>query len=179
MVAVRAAWLMHERRTMSHLWVTVCDAAKARIFELRHGDPSWHVVELVMHPGSRSKASGLVGDRSGSRSSEGASVHHNALAPGSSPKENEKEHFAHSLVMTLDQAMRAARFEKWILVAPPHFLGLMKKELTVELEKHLAATVDKDLNDLDVHALAERLRDVTQIAMSGTAGVQENHQARR
>jgi protein required for attachment to host cells len=164
---------------MSHLWVMVCDAAKARLFELRNGDPSWHIVEIVMHAGSRSKARDLVGDRSGSRSSEGASVHHNALAPGSSPKDNEKEHFAHSLATTLDQAMRAARFGKWILVAPPHFLGLMRKELTGELEKHLVATVDKDLNDLDVHALAERLREVTQIAINGSAGVQEDRRPGR
>jgi protein required for attachment to host cells len=170
---------MQHIEAMRHLWVTVCDAAKARLFELRSGDPSWHVVELVLHAESRTKSSDLVGDRSGSRSSEGASVHHNALAPGSSPKDNEKEHFAHSLATTLDQAMRAGRFGKWILVAPPHFLGLMRKELTGELEKHLVATVDKDLNDLDVHALAERLRDVTQNAMNDSAGAREDHRQRR
>lgn len=75
--------------------------------------------------------------------------------------------------------MRAARFGKWILVAPPHFLGLLRKELTGELEKHLLATVDKDFKDFDVHALAERLRNVTQIAINESAGAGENHRPRR
>ena len=169
-----SAQFVHVLEAMGHMWIMVCDAAKARLFELREGDPSFYVVEIVMHEESRSRASNLVGDRSGSRSSEGASVHHNALAPGSSPKENEKEHFAHSLVTRLDRALRAARFEKWILVAPPHFLGLVKKELTSELQKHLVATIDKDLNGLDAHGLAERLHDITQMQTSESLGVRRD-----
>jgi len=145
-------------------WVLVCDAAKARLFEVRHGDPSFHPVELLMHEQSRSKASELVSDHSGSRSSQGRSVHHDALAPRSSPKDIEKAHFAHTLTATLDQAMRSTYFRSWVLVAPPHFLGLIRKELSGELEKHLVATVDKDLNDLDALALTERLRDAVQDA---------------
>ena len=58
---------------MTNVWVLVCDAAKARIFEIRQEDPTWHVVDVVLHEGSRRKASELVGGRSGSRSSEGRS----------------------------------------------------------------------------------------------------------
>ena len=159
---------------MNNVWILVCDAAKARLFETRNGEPSWHVVELVMHEESRSKASELVSGPAGSRSSEGGSVHHNALAPGSSPKDVEKDRFAHSLATTLDRALRAARFRKWVLVAPPHFLGMMKKELTAQLEKHLMATVDKDLNDLDVHALAERLRDVVHFPVDERADIRQD-----
>jgi protein required for attachment to host cells len=151
---------------MTNMWVLVCDAAKARVFEIQGGDPTWHIVDLVLHEGSRSKASDLVGGPSGTRSSEGISVHHNALAPASSPKEVEKDGFAHTLATTLDQAMRSARFGKWLLVAPPHFLGLMRKELTSELEKHLVTTVDKDFNHLAVHELSERLRDAVRVPVN-------------
>jgi protein required for attachment to host cells len=123
-------------------------------------------MELVLHERSRSKASELVGSPSGTRSSEGRSAHHNALAPASSPKEVEKEGFAHTLATTLDQAMRSARFGKWVLVAPPHFLGLMRKELTSELEKHLLTTVAKDFNDLAVLELSERLCDAVRVPPS-------------
>jgi protein required for attachment to host cells len=159
---------------MDNVWILVCDAAKARLFETRKGDPAWHAVELVTHEESRSKASELVSDHSGNRSSEGGSVHHNALAPSSSPKDVEKDRFAHSLATTLDRALRAARFRKWVLVAPPHFVGLMKKELTSELEKHLMATVDKDLNHLDAHALTERLRDIVRIPVNEQASIRED-----
>jgi protein required for attachment to host cells len=152
---------------VNNVWVLVCDAAKARVFDVRDGDPTWHTVELVLHERSRSKASELVGGPSGTRSSEGGSVHHNALAAASSPKEVEKEGFAHTLATTLDRGLRSARFRKWVLVAPPHFLGLMRKELTRELEKHLLTTVDKDYNDLDVHDLSERLREAVRIRRLG------------
>jgi protein required for attachment to host cells len=151
---------------MNTVWILVCDAGKARLFETRNNNPTWHAVELLLHEESRSKASELVTDQEGSRSSEGGSVHHNALAPASSPKEVEKERFAHTLVSTLDRAMRGTRFRKWVLVAPPHFLGLVKKELTGELQKHLMATVDKDLNDVDVAGLAERLRETVRIPVN-------------
>jgi len=93
-------------------------------------------------------------------------VHHNALAPASSPKEVEKDGFAHTLATTLDQGLRSARFKKWVLVAPPHFLGQMRKELTSEFEKHLLATVDKEFNDLDAQELSERLLDAVRIPVA-------------
>jgi protein required for attachment to host cells len=148
---------------MNTVWILVCDSAKARLFEVHEGDPHWRVVEVTTHAESRSKASELVSDHSGRRSSEGAGVHHNALAPSSSPKEVEKEYFLRSLATTLDQAMRAQRFHRWVLVAPPHVVGVLKKDLTPQLEKHLMATIDKDLNQLDVHELEHRLRDDVRI----------------
>jgi protein required for attachment to host cells len=150
---------------VNNVWVLVCDAAKARVFEIRHGDPAWHAVELVLHEESRSKASELVGSPSGNRASEGRSVHHNALASASSPKEVEKDSFAHTLATTLDRAMRSARFQRWVLVAPPHFLGRMRQELTSELEKHLLTTVAKDFNDLSVPQLSERLSDAVRVPL--------------
>ena len=97
-------------------------------------------------------------------------MHHNALAPASSPKEVEKEHFAHALGKMLDQAMRSARFGHWVLVAPSHFVGLMKKELTPQLEKHLMVTVDKDLTHLSNRELAERLGNEVRIPLDQQDG---------
>jgi hypothetical protein len=39
----------------------------------------------------------------------------------------------------------------------------LKKAISPAVETHLLATVEKDLNDLDIHALAERLRDAVRI----------------
>lgn len=144
---------------MNNVWILVCDAARARLFELRGTDTTWHPIDELRHPASRDKATELVTDHSGQRSSQGASTHHNALAPSSSPKEVEKGHFAHTLATHLDQGMRSNRFRRWVLVAPPHFLGMLKKELTPELQKHLMATVDKDLSHLNERELAAKLRD--------------------
>jgi protein required for attachment to host cells len=93
-------------------------------------------------------------------------VHHNALAPASSPKEVEKGHFVHTLATMLDQALRSRRFHRWVLVAPPHLVGMLRKGATPELEKHLMATVDKDLTHVDARYLAEKLADTVRIPPS-------------
>ena len=110
-----------------------------------------------MHEGSRTKSSDLAAGRPGQRSAEGASTRHNALAPPTSPKDVEKGQFMHTLAGRLDQGLRSQRFDRWVLVAPPHVVGMLKNEFTPEVEKHLVATIGEDLNNLDVHALAARL----------------------
>jgi protein required for attachment to host cells len=148
---------------MNTLWVLVCDAARARLFDVREDELPWRLIEKFEHEQSRLRSSELVGDQSGRSSPQGASVHHNALAPASSPKEVEEKHFAHSLVTMLDQAMRARRFRRWVLVAPPRFLGMLRQELTPELAKHLMQTVDKDLSRLESHELVAHLRDAVRV----------------
>lgn len=148
---------------MNIVWILVCDSARGRLFETRGDGASWDLLEVLAHSESRSKASELSSDHAGQSSSQGPSVHHNALAPSSSPKDVEKGHFGHALVTMLDRAMRAKTFDRLVLVAPPHFLGMLKNELTPELRKHLVATVDKDLTHVDAPALTERLRETVRI----------------
>ena len=148
---------------MNTVWVLVCDAARGRVFEVRERQPSWHLLETFEHEESRSKARALVSDRSGRSVSRGGSVHHNALAPSSSPKEVECGHFVHTLATMLDRGMRSKRFRRWVLVAPPHVLGILRKELTGELVENLMGTIDKDLSRLPARELAERLRDAVRI----------------
>jgi protein required for attachment to host cells len=150
---------------MSAVWILVCDSAKARFFEVSAGNTPWRLLSEAFHEGSRSKAAALASDRSGSRSSQGRSAHHNALAPGSSPKEVERQHFACELAKTLDEAMRSSRFQRWVLVAPPHFVGLVEQELTPELRKALLVKVDKDLNHLDATELQKRLGESARIPL--------------
>ena len=148
---------------MNTVWILVCDSSRARLFEAVDGEPAWRMIDVLGHAESRSKASELVSDHAGQRSSEGASTHHDALAPSSDPKEVEKGRFVHSLATRLDEAMRTRLFHRWVLVAPPHTLGMLKAEMTHELEKHLMATVDKDLTHFDAPLLAERLRETVRI----------------
>ncbi len=148
---------------MNVVWVLVCDAARARLFEVKERDNKWHLTLSLTHEESRKKATELVSDHAGRSSPPGGSVHHNALAPASTPKEVEQGHFVHSLIGVMDQAMRSNRFSRWVLVAPPHFLGMLKQSLTPELTKHLMATVDKDLSHVESHELADTLRAVVHI----------------
>ena len=155
---------------MNTVWILVCDAAKGRLFETRENAPQFHLVHTFDHPSSREKTSEIVSDHAGTRSAEGASVHHNALAPHSDPKEVEKDHFAHAICQHLDKSLRDQKFDKLVLVAPPHFLGSLKGELGTQLQNKLMTTVDKDYAQLDARALEERLHDVVRIPASDVEG---------
>lgn len=159
---------------MSPVWILVCDSAKARFFEAPAGDASWRLLSEAFHDGSRSKAAALAGDRSGSRAAEGGSVHHNALAPASSPKEVQKQHFAHELAETLDQARRSSHLDRWVLVALPHFAGMIERALTPGLKKGLLTTVGKDLNHLDQHQLEEALRESVRVPLGQQDGARKS-----
>jgi protein required for attachment to host cells len=159
---------------MNMVWVLVCDAARGRLFEVRDGERSWHLVETFTHEASRSKSSELSTDHTGRSASKGASVHHNALAPTTTPKEVEQGHFAHELGVMLDLAMRTKRLKRWVLAAPPHFLGMLKKELSPELVESLMATVDKDLSRHDLPELAQHLRDAVRIPLDQRDVVRES-----
>lgn len=130
---------------MNTVWILVCDAGRGRLFETVGDNPAWKLVEVFGHGEANSKASEPTGD------------HHS--------KDVEKRHFTHSMVTMLDQAMRSKRFDRWVLVAPPHALGMMKNDLTPELTKHLMTTVDKDLTHVDVAGLTERLGETCRIPL--------------
>jgi protein required for attachment to host cells len=79
------------------------------------------------------------------------------MAPTTPPHEVEAEKFAHSIAKLLEQGCGAKAYDRLLLVAPPHFLGLLRSTLTPKVAKHVELSLDKDYTDLDAHELAERL----------------------
>jgi len=47
-----------------------------------------------------------------------------------------------------------------VLVAPPHFLGLLRDAVSAQVKKQISASVGRDLSMLKNHELPERLADV-------------------
>ncbi len=139
---------------MNTVWILVCDAGRGRLFETRGDNPAWNLLEVFGPGESRSKA-------------EQAADH--------SSKDVDKRHFVHSMVTKLDQAMRSKRFDRWVLVAPPHALGMMKNDLTPELTKHLVTTVDKDLTHVDVAELIDRLGDTVRVPLAEKENAKHAH----
>jgi len=151
---------------MKKVWIVVCNAARCRIFESNGAGAEWMLVDTFQHPEGRSNTSELVTDSAGQGASLGGSVHHDAKAPKTSPKEVEVARFIHTVVGALDRGLRSNHFSHLVLVAAPHVLGMLKNELTTELSKHLMSTVDKDLENMGAIALAAKLRVETSIPLS-------------
>ena len=89
--------------------------------------------------------------------------HGTSGAPGSdreetSATEHATELFAKRVGEYLDKARTAHKYDRLHLVAPPAFLGQLRKELGKEVQKLVAEELPKDLSWLKTRDLQERLR---------------------
>jgi protein required for attachment to host cells len=80
-----------------------------------------------------------------------------AMEPRTTPKEAESQRFAERLADFLEEAIANRRFDDLVLVAPPHFLGVLRGALGAQSTKRLRASVDKDLSMLDAPDVRQRL----------------------
>lgn len=78
----------------------------------------------------------------------------------SSPHEHAAEAFAHDLADELRRGRLEHGVERIVLVAEPHFLGLVRAKLDEPTERLVVGTLPKDLVDSELEALREQLDDV-------------------
>ena len=139
-------------------WVVVADAARARIFRLEQGlgeergllrrpEPSTSSAVLVeikdiFHPDSRKHERELASDEPG-MSSVGNMQSKFGMDEKIPPKEEEGIRFAKEIVDFLK--VQSANFEQLYLVAPPHFLGLIRPNLDKAILSKMVLEIDKDL----------------------------------
>ena len=142
-------------------WILVSDASRAKLFSAELREDAWSLVNDFEHPEGREPSREISPTSPPGRSQKskgpGPGGRRTALEPRTWPKEAEAERFAHKLGTYLEEAIANRQFDYLVLVAPPHFLGILKGSLGRQAAKHLRATVDKDLSTLDAAELRERL----------------------
>ncbi|MEW6766211.1 MAG: host attachment protein [Pseudomonadota bacterium] len=151
-------------------WVVVADAARARFFRVEetpgaHGGsqfaPSGEalagaLVEIkdLAHPESLRKESEMASDEPGM-----ASVSHMHGKFGMDekvpPKEEEAIRFAKEVAEALHKD--AANFDRLYVVAPPHFLGLLRAATDKVVHAKLAGEFHKELTHFPADQIREHL----------------------
>lgn len=81
------------------------------------------------------------------------------MNPHTDPKEIEAARFAGEVAETLRQAREGGRFEFLALSAPPHFLGLLRKEFDRHTRERLVVCRDKDYTLADARELAPFMKE--------------------
>ena len=133
--------------------VIVANSARARLFSTPSSLADLEEIEGFAHPEAHLSNRELVGDSSG-RSVDG----HGALEPRSTPRENENRAFAKLLARHLKDLHNQAHFERLVLIASPHFLGLLRDELPAPLESIIWKTLDENLTDASVEQIVDYLK---------------------
>jgi protein required for attachment to host cells len=140
-------------------WILTANRAGARILEKQGGTLT--LLEAIDNHQGRLRDRDIDSDRHG-RSFDRATSARHALSSSESPHEHLAKAFARGLADKLRQARLTGRFERLVIVAEPHLLGLIRGALDAVTARMVIASVAKDLEQISVDALAEHLPELPQ-----------------
>ncbi|MBW4706291.1 host attachment protein [Roseobacter sp. YSTF-M11] len=136
-------------------WIVLANAREARV--VAHHGPGKGLVEL---PEQRWRAEKAPQPR------DRAGVGHSIAGPGIAAVEQSDAQlhidtrFAQDIVRRLGRSLDAKHFERLVLVAGPHMLGLLRAHLTDRLRDVITGEIVKDLSTQPMDVLEARLGDV-------------------
>jgi protein required for attachment to host cells len=144
---------------MERTWILVANAAGAKVYDA--GRAQLSLLREIEHPEGRLRDAELVSDRSGrTRKAIGGMAPRTAVDPQTTPRAAEARRFALHLGKELDRARAAGEVEALVIVAPPHFLGLVQELLPRQVKRRLRASLARDYVALDPGRLRTELEQI-------------------
>ena len=141
---------------MADAWVLVADAARARIFSVDSPQANLNPVEQLVSPEARLHDRDINADRPG-RAFDSFGEGRHAMGTNTDPKEQDAIRFAREVADHLEQGRVGNRFDRLILVAEPHFLGLLRKSIKPPLGQLITLEINKDLSRAKEQEIREHL----------------------
>jgi protein required for attachment to host cells len=141
-------------------WILVADASRARIFSIPENhkpNQPWVLEKEFDHPESRAKATDLTTDVPGRVRQSFGQGSRPAMEEPTEPKEVEAQTFARLLADALAQGLNHNKFDRLTLVAPPHFLGLLRGTVPEQVAKRIHQSINKDYTMLPARELPDHV----------------------
>lgn len=151
---------------MATTWIVAADASRARFLQVVDRERALAEIEDLYNPAARLHERDMVSDaaprfdghggvgKPGGRPTGGPASDRDAKKGA---VEHEVEVFAKTIGEYLEKARTSHRYDRLHLVAPPKFLGQLRKELGKEVQKLVAEELPKDLSWLRRQDLEEKL----------------------
>jgi len=135
-------------------WILVANADKAFIYDSENlRTKKLHLIKKFSHPESREKGINLVSDKQGRYKTDRQS--RGAYSETTDPKEFETETFARELASYLKNSNNDNEYAQLIVVAAPHFYGLLDKH--IDFRRDIFSHIVKDYTRLTPKELGEKL----------------------
>lgn len=133
-------------------WVLVADSSRARIFQ----DDGAGLEEIMdfTEPMAHLHTRDIVSHQWGRR---GTATHIAGSIPNADPKEIAAQRFAKRLAEVLNRGALEGMYERLIIAAPPHFLGLLRKALSPSSEHCLTLAIPHDFTAFRADEISERI----------------------
>jgi len=140
---------------MASTWIMVANASQANVFCNEGPHKGLTKVKSWEHAASREKGSDLVSDRPGHNQGHGNG--RGAYVPAKMPKEVEAERFALEIARELNHGRTQNAFQRLILIASPHFMGLVNHHLDAHVRQLVSDSIEKDYTKISEKELATHL----------------------
>jgi protein required for attachment to host cells len=139
-------------------WIITADSSRARIFEVADREQRLLEIEDFLNPDARLADRELTTDAharlrgSGGQSSDREET---------SAAEHQTDLFSKKLGRFLDKARVENRYNRLYIVAPPKFLGLIRRDLSKEVVKLVKEELPKDLSWLNARDIERYLKNAS------------------
>ena len=141
---------------MDNTWVLVANASEAHLYATERVGEDMSVVKTFSHPESRAKGATLASDRPGSTQGRGSSM--GSRGDSVDPKNFEAERFAGELADELNKGRTSNAYRRLVVVAAPHFHGLLNSQLNEHTRALVENDINKDFTAYNTRELPERLK---------------------
>ncbi len=146
---------------MATTWIVAADESRARVLQVARPDEHLVEIENLLNPQGRLQEREMQTDAEPRFNGHGGVGKAGTAPTGGPPSDRETqgagEHsakmFAKEVGRYLEKARTQHRFDELVLVAPPKFLGALRKELDKEVGKLVTQELSKDLSGFNARDL--------------------------
>lgn len=126
-------------------WFVVANRTEAVIFkETQKKDLSF--VYRFSNPKGKRREAELDSDRPGKTASSASRTLRHALDTHNNKHEVQAQKFSKTISKALTKAAKEKKFDELVLVAEPHFLGLLRNEIPKELKPYIKHEIHHEYN---------------------------------
>lgn len=141
---------------MSKPWIVVVDQSKARIFTVEDPRGPLQEVGALEHPEGRERIQALTSDLPGRSFDRSGLGGRHAMGTSVDPKEQEAIRFAKQIAEHVRSGCTQGRCDRLLLVAGPHFLGLLREHLS-PINGIEVTEIGKNLGQFSSHEIRSHL----------------------
>jgi protein required for attachment to host cells len=140
-------------------WVLVANRSRAKLYLHRDKPAGMTTVEELDHPEGRLKDREIDTDKDGRTDHASGGTNRSAYQRDVEPHEHLAQLFAKKLADRLYHGRVANEYERLLLAAEPHFLGLLKGALDGPTAHLLHGTIARDLTAERPESVGEYVRE--------------------
>ena len=143
---------------MSTVWILVSDAARGRLFETTDTHGAWTEVTCYTNPELRGLPQQGRPEHTLPLAQDSTGPARHIIEPHTSRKDKSAQGFAHMIVSDLREARVHHRYDSLLLIAPPHFLGILRAQLGDLDAAGVAGELDNDVVSMPDSELSAYVR---------------------